>query len=334
MIHTNNHGTFCALCFFLCTFLLFSKPVSAADSTFYNENEWEVLTLTNKERMKEGLAPLSTFPSLQSATDIRKSELLSLFSHTRPNGSSCFSVFSELSISYLSAGENIAGGYLNAEAVVNGWMNSTGHRANILTDDFTHMGVGYLNETRTDCFPHQWVQLFVGGCTSSDFQIQFPDEPILVPVETTTPVTPALAATPTPLPVATPSPQSTATPVNKKSIKSATFSKIGTKTYTGKAITPSLIVKGKGNYTGTKKLTFKIKKASITKASISKIKTKKYTGKAIKPTPVITYQSAKLKKNKDFTLSYKSNKKAGTASIKITGTGNFYGTKTITFQIK
>lgn len=236
----------------------------------------------------------------------------------------------------------------------------------------------------------------MGGCTSSDFQIQFPDEPILVPVgttidslnlvgsvscpthgtsylpiitemvtgynpqvvgsqtvsasfcdtitftvqvmnntpETTTPVTPTLAATPTPLPVATPSPQSTATPVNKKSIKSATFSKIGTKTYTGKAITPSLIVKGKGNYTGTKKLTFKIKKASITKASISKIKTKKYTGKAIKPTPVITYKSAKLKKNKDFTLSYKSNKKAGTASIKITGTGNFYGTKTITFQIK
>lgn len=155
MIHTNNHGTFCALCFFLCTFLLFSTPVSAADSTFYNENEWEVLTLTNKERMKEGLAPLSTFPSLQSATDIKKSELLSLFSHTRPNGSSCFSVFSELSISYLSAGENIAGGYLNDEAVVNGWMNSTGHRANILTDGFTHMGVGYLNETRTDGFPHQ-----------------------------------------------------------------------------------------------------------------------------------------------------------------------------------
>ena len=98
--------------------------------------------------------------------------------------------------------------------------------------------------------------------------------------------------------------------------------------------TATVIITGRGNYKDSIKKTFKIKKASIKLASASKIATKSYTGKAIKPKVKLTYKSKTLKKNTDYTLTYKNNKKVGNATITIKGKGNFTGTKTLTFKIK
>lgn len=114
--------------------------------------ELEVLRLTNLERLKEGLDPLTTTEIHQQAAHIRAEEVLSLFSHDRPNGTDCFTVLDELGIDYWSAAENIAKGQGNPAAVVNAWMNSPGHRNNILNPRLGHMGVGEKNRA--------WVQIF------------------------------------------------------------------------------------------------------------------------------------------------------------------------------
>ncbi len=102
----------------------------------------QVLKLVNEERAKEGLPALTTNKTLQSAANKRAQEIVQTFSHTRPNGTSCFTVLDEFGISYRSAGENIAYGQKTPEAVMNAWMNSSGHRANILKAGFGKVGIG------------------------------------------------------------------------------------------------------------------------------------------------------------------------------------------------
>lgn len=85
-----------------------------------------VLKLINKERKAQGLPALKMNSTLNAAADVRAKELTKQFSHTRPNGSSCFSILQEkkYAVQYVSAGENIAAGYASAESVMDGWMNS------------------------------------------------------------------------------------------------------------------------------------------------------------------------------------------------------------------
>ena len=115
----------------------------------YCEQVW---TLVNQERTAEGLSPLTYRRDLQTLADIRAAEIVESFSHTRPNGTSCFTVFEEANVPYWSVGENIAKGQRSPEEVVEDWMNSDGHRANIL-GDFDGIVVGYQN--------NHWVQLFI-----------------------------------------------------------------------------------------------------------------------------------------------------------------------------
>lgn len=139
------------------------KEVSAATKPYEKictKEEWEVLIRTNKERLKEGLEPYSTFPKLQAAGDKRAKEICSCFSHERPDGTSCFTVLNGIGNIY-TMGENIAAGYKQPKDVVNGWMNSSGHKANILYESFTHMGVGY---EKGGSYGTYWVQLFIGTC--------------------------------------------------------------------------------------------------------------------------------------------------------------------------
>lgn len=155
----------------LALFVCFSLPLAAAELSALPANcsseEWSVLRLTNVERLNRGLDPLSTFAAIQSASDIRAKEISNTFSHTRPNGESCFTVLKQ--IPYYSAGENIAAGQLSPAEVVAGWMNSEGHRANILTEDFVHMAPGYyyLNSG----YYYHWVQLFIGGCEVTNLSL-------------------------------------------------------------------------------------------------------------------------------------------------------------------
>lgn len=117
----------------------------------------QVLTLVNEERAKAELSPLESGGQLNEAAMTRAKELAQLFSHTRPDGRDSFTVLTEAGIIYSSAGENIASGQNTPEEVMDSWMNSTGHRANILSDKYTQIGIGYY----TAGGQSYWVQLFV-----------------------------------------------------------------------------------------------------------------------------------------------------------------------------
>lgn len=131
-----------------------SKPVETGN---YNGYVDEVIRLVNVERANAGLAPLAKNGAVCQAAEVRASEIGVSFSHTRPDGRSCFTVFEEFGIGYTACGENIAAGHPTPEAVVQGWMNSPGHRANILNEDFEEIGVGVKNVNGS----MQWVQLFL-----------------------------------------------------------------------------------------------------------------------------------------------------------------------------
>lgn len=115
-----------------------------------------VVELVNQERAREGLAPLAVDQSVQTAAQVRAQEIVTSFSHTRPNGSSFSTALKEQNVSYRSAGENIAWGQHSPEEVVNAWMNSAGHRANIMNARFTTIGVGYYQHNGIN----YWSQLF------------------------------------------------------------------------------------------------------------------------------------------------------------------------------
>jgi uncharacterized protein YkwD len=117
----------------------------------------EVLQLVNVERRNAGLSTLSANAALTAAANTRASELMRSFSHTRPDGRSASSALTDHSVSLSYGGENIASGYSTPQSVVDGWMNSTGHRNNILNRSQTHLGVGVAMDENGRL---HWVQLF------------------------------------------------------------------------------------------------------------------------------------------------------------------------------
>lgn len=117
----------------------------------------EVVRLVNIERADAGLAPLTMDATLSAAAQRRAQEIDESFSHTRPDGSSCFTVLKDFGITYRACGENIAKGSPTPERVVEGWMNSAGHRANILNQNFTTIGVGVHADAAGTL---HWAQLF------------------------------------------------------------------------------------------------------------------------------------------------------------------------------
>lgn len=129
----------------------------------------EVVRLVNVERAKEGLAPLGTYDSLTKAAQIRAPEIVTLFSHDRPDGTSCFTAMDQTGAKKgaYTWGENIAAGNATAAATVEQWMNSPGHRANILNAKFTHIGVGYQHSAGST-YGHYWVQMFTGTSSVPD----------------------------------------------------------------------------------------------------------------------------------------------------------------------
>jgi len=119
--------------------------------------EYEVLRLVNIERSKAGVKALVISNDLSKVALLKSKDmaLFNYFDHNSPNYGSPFEMMSSMGISYKSAGENIAKGYKTADAVVNGWMNSPGHKANILNPSFGKMGIGYYVSDST-----YWTQMF------------------------------------------------------------------------------------------------------------------------------------------------------------------------------
>lgn len=133
-----------------------SKPDTNVSTQTQFENR--VLELVNVERQKAGLSALQMDENVRNVARLKSEDMRvnKYFDHTSPTYGSPFDMLKKFGVSYKSAGENIAQGYSTPEAVVNGWMNSSGHRANILNASFTHMGVGY------DANGHYWTQMFIG----------------------------------------------------------------------------------------------------------------------------------------------------------------------------
>lgn len=118
----------------------------------------EVVRLVNEERAKAGLPALTMDRGAASAAQVRANEIERSFSHTRPDGSSFNSALTEAGVNFSGAGENIAYGQNSPEKVMEGWMNSSGHRANILNSSYTSIGVGhYQNASGVN----YWTQLFI-----------------------------------------------------------------------------------------------------------------------------------------------------------------------------
>ena len=98
-------------------------------------------------------------PTLTKAANIRAKEIVTLFEHTRPDNTICFSVLDEVGYSYMACGENIAAGAADSDFVMGMWMGSTGHRKNILSAGFSRLGVGYVYIPNSE-YGYYWVQMF------------------------------------------------------------------------------------------------------------------------------------------------------------------------------
>ena len=130
-----------------------NKPEADKELTFAEQ----VVELVNQERTKAGLNAVTLDQNIASAALVRAKEIETSFSHTRPNGSKFSTALTEQGVTFKGAGENIAWGQKSPEAVMQAWMNSEGHRANILNKNFTKIGVGYYQNAAGRNF---WTQLF------------------------------------------------------------------------------------------------------------------------------------------------------------------------------
>ena len=139
------------------------KPGSSDTGTVSSVNSMEkqVASLTNSKRKAAGLGSLTLDSQLSKLARMKAEDMAKkgYFSHTSPTYGSAFDMMKKYGVSYRTAGENIAKGQKTPEAVMNGWMNSSGHRANILSSTYTHIGVGYAKDSKGNTY---WVKIFKG----------------------------------------------------------------------------------------------------------------------------------------------------------------------------
>ncbi|CAG9619946.1 SafA/ExsA family spore coat assembly protein [Sutcliffiella rhizosphaerae] len=122
--------------------------------------EEQVAALVNQERAKHGLKPLKLNWEVSRVARYKSQDMIDkrYFSHTSPTYGSPFDMMKNFGISYRSAGENIAAGQKTPQEVMNAWMNSEGHRKNILSSQYTEIGVGYAKGGQ---YGHYWTQMFI-----------------------------------------------------------------------------------------------------------------------------------------------------------------------------
>ena len=148
------------------------KPIYATSNNNNNSNknetissnltsdEQEVFNLINQQRMNNGLQALKIDEEVQRVARIKAQDMVdnNYFSHTSPTYGSPFDMLKSFKISYKTAGENIAGNSNNNSAVT-AWMNSSGHKANILNSNFNYTGIGVVNSNK---YGKIYVQMFIG----------------------------------------------------------------------------------------------------------------------------------------------------------------------------
>lgn len=134
------------------------QPKAAPSASQVSAFEQKVVELTNQERAKNGVPALKLDTELSKVAREKSNDMKTkgYFDHNSPTYGSPFDMMKKFGISYRTAGENIAMGQRSPEEVVKAWMNSEGHRKNIMNANFTHIGVGHVAEG------NYWTQMFIG----------------------------------------------------------------------------------------------------------------------------------------------------------------------------
>jgi uncharacterized protein, ykwD family len=137
-----------------------SNNNNTTNTTNLTSDEWEVFNLINQQRSQNGLSPLKIDYDVQRVARIKAQDMVNnnYFSHTSPTYGSPFNMLNNFKVSYRTAGENIAGNSSNSAAVT-AWMNSSGHKANILNSSFNYTGIGVINGSK---YGKIYVQMFIG----------------------------------------------------------------------------------------------------------------------------------------------------------------------------
>ncbi|WP_371925880.1 CAP domain-containing protein [Halobacillus sp. A5] len=119
----------------------------------------QVVELTNEAREEQGLEPLELNEEVSEVAQEKSEDMAEndYFSHTSPTYGSPFDMLQEFDVDYNTAAENIAAGQRTPEEVVDGWLNSSGHRKNIMNENMTEIGIGYEENG------HHWTQMFIGN---------------------------------------------------------------------------------------------------------------------------------------------------------------------------
>ena len=134
---------------------------NSTNTSDFSKEQVEVLNLVNKERAAQGLKPLTLNKELSRVATLKSKDMndKNYFDHTSPTYGSPFDMMKTFNISYKAAGENIAMGQRTPSEVMTDWMNSSGHRANILNSNFTELGVGIYKGANGTIY---WTQMFIG----------------------------------------------------------------------------------------------------------------------------------------------------------------------------
>jgi len=138
-----------------------STQITNSSSAQFRALQIEIINLVNQQRTNAGLKPLSEYSALTSVAMLKAEDLAinNYFDHISPTYGSPGNMIKNKGINYSSAGENIAKGQTSAQQVMNDWMNSPGHRANILNNKYTQIGVGIARNVQGQ---YVWVQMFIG----------------------------------------------------------------------------------------------------------------------------------------------------------------------------
>ena len=137
-----------------------SSGSGTTTSASMTADEKEVFNLINAQRQNNGLTALKMDAEVQKVARIKAGDMVNnnYFAHESPTYGTPFNMLKNFGISYKSAGENIAGNSSNS-AAVNAWMNSSGHRANILNSSYNYTGIGVVSSPK---YGKMYVQMFIG----------------------------------------------------------------------------------------------------------------------------------------------------------------------------
>ncbi|MEW6541668.1 MAG: CAP domain-containing protein [Bacillota bacterium] len=138
-----------------------TQPAPTPNPGSMTANELKIVDLVNAERAKLGLRALAVDAKLSQVARLKSEDMRDnrYFAHQSPTYGSPFEMMRQFGITYRTAGENIAAGQRTPEEAMRGWMNSSGHRANILNSSFTHIGVGHAVG---GSYTNYWTQMFIG----------------------------------------------------------------------------------------------------------------------------------------------------------------------------